>query len=65
MLVLEEWSHAEARGANILGEVLGGASNADAYHITAPAPGGVGAIACMRAALTESDFQEGDGRLVL
>ena len=49
VLILEEWEHAESRGANILGEVLGGASNADAHHITAPSPGGVGAIACMRA----------------
>ena len=43
VLILEEWSAAEARGATILGEVLGAASNADAHHITAPAPGGVGA----------------------
>ena len=45
VLILEEWSHARARGATILGEILGGASNADAHHITAPSPGGVGAIA--------------------
>ena len=44
VFVLEEWEAAVARGATILGEVLGGASNADAHHITAPAPGGVGAI---------------------
>ena len=49
VLILEEWSHAEARGATILGEILGGASNADAHHITAPSPGGVGAIACIAA----------------
>ena len=42
VLVLEEWEAAEARGATILGEVLGAASNADAHHITAPSPGGVG-----------------------
>ncbi|MGB3734352.1 MAG: beta-ketoacyl-ACP synthase II [Ilumatobacter sp.] len=60
VLVLEEWAHAEARGANILGEVLGGASNADAHHITAPAPGGVGAIACMRSALAESGIDASD-----
>ena len=40
VLILEEWSSAEARGATILGEILGSASNADAHHITAPAPGG-------------------------
>ena len=51
VLVLEEWNHAEARGATILGEIVGMASNADAHHITAPSPGGVGAIACMRIAL--------------
>ena len=51
VLILEEWDHAEARGANILGEIVGMASNADAHHITAPSPGGVGAIACMRLAL--------------
>jgi len=51
VLILEEWSHAEARGASILGEIVGMASNADAHHITAPSPGGVGAIACMGLAL--------------
>lgn len=51
VLVLEEWGHAEARGADILGEIVGMASNADAHHITAPSPGGVGAISCMRIAL--------------
>ena len=64
VLILEEWSSAEARGARILGEVLGGASNADAHHITAPSPGGVGAIACMRLALAESGIEPGDIRQV-
>jgi 3-oxoacyl-[acyl-carrier-protein] synthase II len=54
VLVLEEWEAAERRGATILGEVLGGASTADAHHITAPSPGGVGAIACMELALAEA-----------
>ena len=57
VLILEEWSRAEARGANILGEILGSASNADAHHITAPSPGGVGAIACMRLALADSGIE--------
>lgn len=60
VLVLEEWSHAESRGASILGELLGGGSTADAHHITAPSPGGVGAIACMRQALAESGIEPGD-----
>jgi 3-oxoacyl-[acyl-carrier-protein] synthase II len=60
VLILEEWSRAEARGATILGEIMGSASNADAHHITAPAPGGVGAIACMRLALAEAGLSPGD-----
>ena len=59
-LVLEEWEAAVARGATILGEVLGGASNADAHHITAPAPGGVGAITCMALALADAGLEPGD-----
>jgi 3-oxoacyl-[acyl-carrier-protein] synthase II len=64
VLILEEWTHAVDRGATILGEILGGASNADAHHITAPAPGGVGAIACMRLALAESGIEPGDVKQV-
>ena len=60
VLILEEWTAAEARGANIIGEVLGGASNADAHHITAPAPGGTGAIGCMRLALADAGLEPGD-----
>lgn len=58
--VLEEWDHAVARGATILGEVVGGGSNADAHHITAPAPGGAGAIACIRLALADAGLEPGD-----
>jgi len=54
IFILEEWNHATTRGANILGEVLGAASNADAHHITAPSPGGRGAISCMRMALDDA-----------
>ncbi len=54
VVVLERWELAVERGATILGEVLGGASSADAHHITAPAPGGSGAVACMALALDEA-----------
>ena len=54
IMVLEEWDMALERGATILAEILGGASTADAHHITAPSPGGVGAITCMRLALEEA-----------
>ncbi len=64
VLVLEEWDTAVARGARILGEVLGSASNADAHHITAPAPGGSGAIRCMRLALDDAGLQPGDIRQI-
>lgn len=62
--VLEDWDMAVARGADILAEILGGGSNADAHHITAPSPGGVGAIACMRLALDDAGLQPGDIRQV-
>ncbi len=60
VFVLEEWDIAHARGATILGEVLGGASNADAHHITAPSPGGVGAITCIKLALSDAGLEPND-----
>ena len=57
IFILEEWEHAVARGATILGEILGAGSNADAHHITAPSPGGVGAIDCMRLALEDAGLR--------
>jgi 3-oxoacyl-[acyl-carrier-protein] synthase II len=59
-LVLEEWEMAVARGAAIIGEIVGGGSNADAHHITAPSPGGVGAITCIRLALGDAGLQPSD-----
>ena len=57
VMVLEEWDMALERGATILAEILGGASTADAHHITAPSPGGIGAITCMRLALEEAGVE--------
>jgi 3-oxoacyl-[acyl-carrier-protein] synthase II len=64
VLVLEAWEVAEARGATILGEILGGASTADAHHITAPAPGGRGALSCMEIALAHAGLEAGQVRHV-
>ena len=57
VLVLEELEYARARGAQILGEVLGYGSTADAYHITQPGPGGEGSIRAMRLALKEAGLR--------
>ena len=60
VLMLEEWESAVARDATIFGEVLGAGSNADAHHVTAPAPGGTGAIACMQLALADAGLTPAD-----
>jgi 3-oxoacyl-[acyl-carrier-protein] synthase II len=60
ILVIEDMERAEARGATILAEVLGGASTADAYHITAPHPEGDGAERAMRLAMEDSGLTASD-----
>lgn len=59
-LVLESMEHAVLRGANILAEVVGFGSTADAYHMTAPEPSGEGAVRAMRQALAEGGFEPRD-----
>jgi 3-oxoacyl-[acyl-carrier-protein] synthase II len=64
VLVLEEWEMALARGAHIYGEVLGGASTADAHHITAPSPDGSGAVRAIEQALADAGLAPGDIRQI-
>jgi 3-oxoacyl-[acyl-carrier-protein] synthase II len=54
VLVLEEWTHAQKRGAKIYAELAGVGMTADAYHITAPAPDGSGAQDAMRLAMQDA-----------
>ena len=54
ILILETLTHAQKRGAKIYGEVVGYGSTCDAYHITSPAPGGVGAARAMIMAIKEA-----------
>ena len=60
VLILEEWDHATSRGADVLAEFLGSGSTADAHHITAPAPGGNGAVRCMEMALNDAGLLPAD-----
>jgi 3-oxoacyl-[acyl-carrier-protein] synthase II len=60
VFVLERLDMAVARGAHIVAEIVGAASNADAHHITAPSPGGVGATRCMQLALEDAGLEASD-----
>lgn len=60
LIVLEELEHAKARGANIYCELIGCGATADAHHITAPHPEGLGAKNVMNAALADARLKPGD-----
>lgn len=60
MLVLEEYEHAKARGAEIIAEVCGYGNTCDAHHVTAPRPDGVTQAAAIRQALEEAGYRSED-----
>ncbi len=58
ILVLEEYEHAKARGANIIAEMVGYGNTCDAYHSTAPRPDGTTQARCIQIALEEGGFDK-------
>jgi 3-oxoacyl-[acyl-carrier-protein] synthase II len=60
ILILEDWGHAQARGAKIYAEFLGYGTSADAYHISAPAENGTGAALSMKLALADAGLTTAD-----
>jgi len=54
VMVIEEYEHAKARGAEIYAEIVGIGMNSDAHHMTAPSPSGIGASECMHIALDDA-----------
>ena len=59
-MILEDYEHAKARGAKIYAEIVGGGMTADAYHLTAPHPEGLGARNVMKAALEDAEMTPSD-----
>ena len=59
-LILEEYEHAKARGAKIYAELVGGGLSADAHHMTAPHPEGIGAINVMKNCLRDANLKPED-----
>ncbi len=57
VLVLESLEHAQARGAQVLAEIVGYGMTCDAHHITSPSPGGVGGAEAMRLALQDAKLE--------